>query len=286
MSADICVLHQGGWHVELDPAHGGQIIRADWNGTPVLAPGQPGRAAPEQSAGCFPLVPYSNRIRDGQFLFDDRTISLPPPRYVTPHALHGWGWRAPWRLASLSGTSAKLELDHEAADWPWDYRAEQSVSIDGDALMLSLSVTNRSQSRMPAGIGFHPYFVRPSNLTLEAKTLGRWATDPAAPGLPLNREDPPTDLATTELDHCFFGWDRRAGFTISGGLRVELTASPVLSHLVMYTPAGQPFFCIEPVSHPNNAPNLADAGPTERLVILDPGETLSGWMRLEVQKYG
>jgi aldose 1-epimerase len=54
-------------------------------------------------------------------------------------------------------------------------------------------------------------------------------------------------------------------------------ADPVLGHLVIYTPEGENFFCVEPVSHSVDAFNLAEAGvPDTGTVVLDPGESLRG----------
>jgi aldose 1-epimerase len=54
-------------------------------------------------------------------------------------------------------------------------------------------------------------------------------------------------------------------------MRAELP----LDCLVIYTPAGRPFFCVEPVSHVTDAFNLAEAGRADSgTSVLEPGETL------------
>jgi aldose 1-epimerase len=40
-------------------------------------------------------------------------------------------------------------------------------------------------------------------------------------------------------------------------LRLDIEASEPFRHAVIYTPAGQRFFCIEPVSHANGQVGLA-----------------------------
>jgi len=50
-------------------------------------------------------------------------------------------------------------------------------------------------------------------------------------------------------------------------LRLDLEASTPFHHLVIYTPAGQHFFCVEPVSHANGQVGLAP---------LATGSTLAG----------
>src|SRR6478736_4825963 len=69
--------------VEIAPAAGGALASYRWrqNGSVVdwLRPADPA-AINSRDAGamaCFPLVPYSNRIRGGRFEFAGRTVELP-----------------------------------------------------------------------------------------------------------------------------------------------------------------------------------------------------------------
>jgi aldose 1-epimerase len=60
------------------------------------------------------------------------------------------------------------------------------------------------------------------------------------------------------LDNCFDGWDGRATIAWPARrLRLDLAAPGPFRHLVIYTPPGQPFFCVEPVSHANGQVGLA-----------------------------
>jgi aldose 1-epimerase len=47
-------------------------------------------------------------------------------------------------------------------------------------------------------------------------------------------------------------------------------------------PPGSSFFCAEPVSHMPDAINRSDADEGERMHVLQPGETLSVAMRIEL----
>jgi len=60
-----------------------------------------------------------------------------------------------------------------------------------------------------------------------------------------------------------------------------MTADTVFSCLVVYTPAGQNFFCAEPATNCIDAFNLADVGRTDTgMLVVKPGETLSGVVTL------
>jgi aldose 1-epimerase len=276
----LLTIRSGDWVIEVDGARGGQIVRADWRGHHVLAPGVQGRNAVDQHAGCFPLVPFSNRIRGGQFVFNGREVNLPPPEYASPHALHGTGWRADWHGEATGPNAARMTLAHEPGAWPWHYRAEQVVRVEGGQLVVTLTLTNLDIVSMPAGIGLHPYFVRPEGFWLKTGVSGRWASEPGEPGLPVRREDAPLDLSAPGLDHCFHGWDGAAEFGGREGLQLTLTGSGAFRNLVIYTPPGKPYFCAEPVSHVNNALNMTGLAPSESMAVLAPGESVSGTMTL------
>ncbi len=286
MTDGLQTLQSGDWSVELDGARGGQIVQADWRGHHVLAPGIHGRDAADQDAGCFPLVPFSNRIRGGQFVFNGREVNLPPPEYAAPHALHGAGWRADWRVELAGPDAARMTFTHSPGAWPWRYRAEQVLRVEGDALSLTLTLTNLDAVSMPAGIGLHPYFVRPDGFWLKTGVTGRWASDTGEPGLPIRREAAPPHLSAPGLDHCFYGWDGAAEFGGREGLHLTLTGSGALRNLVIYTPPGKSYFCAEPVSHVNDAINMSGLAPQESMSALAPGESLSGTMTLSARQAG
>ena len=64
---------------------------------------------------CFPLVPFSGRIRDGRFSFQGRQIQLPLNFLPHPHAIHGHGWKQPWTVIEQSTYKLIIEYRHQAA---------------------------------------------------------------------------------------------------------------------------------------------------------------------------
>ena len=88
----------------------------------------------------------------------------------------------------------------------------------------------------------------------------------------------PRKVSSVTLDNCFDGWDGRAVITWpSRRLRLELEASPVFSHTVIYIPEGRPYFCVEPVSHANNGFALHALGVEDvGYRLLANGDRLAG----------
>ena len=79
--------------------------------------------------------------------------------------------------------------------------------------------------------------------------------------------------------------DRRSGLgSTLGILAVNLSASQSLRSPVVWAPAGADFLCVEPQSHAIGAPSEEAVRKVTPLRRLEPGETLSGWMRIAPQK--
>ena len=288
---DVIELRAGTATLVVSPVAGGSITRYasahndrmfEWM-RPALADAVQTRSAGSTSS--FPLVPFSNRIRDARFRFRGRTIQLPQNFRPGPHAIHGHGWRQPWGVVSQAAPSLTLEYRHTADAWPWAYRAEQRFALSPDRLTVRFAVTNESADPMPVGFGLHPYFVRTPAVRFRAAVGQMWQTDSnamptalvaAPPGLPLDADGLSPDA--TVLDNNFLGFGGRARVEWpewNAGL--DVAADPIFSCLVIYTPEGRDFFCAEPTTICIDGFNLADQGRTDTgIIVLDPGDTSAG----------
>jgi aldose 1-epimerase len=92
------------------------------------------------------------------------------------------------------------------------------------------------------------------------------------------------DCATLEVDHCYDGWSGVA-LLRDEALRVKLGSN--LSRLVVFAQPARDSIAIEPVSHVNNAVSLVHAGADAAdlgLAVLQPGESISAQMTIEVER--
>jgi len=99
-------LRAGTLVAEVRPEYGGRIThfhrQADGSRQNFF------RATPEESGdvyapfktGCYPLVPFSNRIDQGRFVFQGRVIELLPHPQAIPHAIHGHGAVSVWAVTA------------------------------------------------------------------------------------------------------------------------------------------------------------------------------------------
>jgi aldose 1-epimerase len=182
-----------------------------------------------------------------------------------------------------------LALRHDSPDAVFRYRAEQVFSLRPDRLELELAVTHLGQEPLPYGVGLHPYLNRAGAL-LSAEVQDVWLPDAA--NIPHELVPVPSEwsfrlrrpVAELTLDHNFTGWQGVARVDWpEAGESLLIEADPLFGHLVVYIPHGQPFFCVEPVSHAANAINrLGEGIGSTGLRVLEPGERLVGSIRLSV----
>ncbi len=289
----VVVLRAGPNEIGVAPACGGSIAwyRTDHAGRCIdwLRPATPGAlaGANPEGMGCFPLVPFSNRVRNGRFRFRGRDVHLPLNVPGQPHAEHGHGWQAAWRLASHTDTSLVIEYRHKAGAWPFAYVAQQIFRLGEEGLSVEIEAENLGDEAMPLGLGLHPYFPRTKRTRLAAHVEAMWDTDDEV--MPTLLIAPPPGRQLTQgvavdveaMDNGFTGWRRRARIEWpEHGAALTLTASAPLDFLVVYTPPGEPYFCAEPVSHCTDAFNLADQGRDDTgMAVLAAGQTLSASVR-------
>jgi aldose 1-epimerase len=241
---------------------------------------------------CFPLVPFSNRIRGGRFAFRGREVVLRPNLAGDPSPLHGQGWLAAWEVVSAGAASAALVFRHAPGEWPWAYEARQHFALDGKGLTATLSCTNASDEPMPCGLGHHPYFPCTAQTRIDTEVGCAWTIDEKV--LPVERVKAEGRYNLRDrlvcgqgLDNGFGGWNGLARIETPGlPFRIELS-SPDAHFFQIYSPASGGFFVAEPVGHANAALNEPEESwPELGLKVLAPGETMSLTMRIDVIEIG
>ncbi|MDY0870955.1 aldose 1-epimerase [Dongia rigui] len=292
------LLQAADYALTLYPEIGGAIGRFTWRGIDLLRPMSEAAvdAGNSEGAGCFPLFPFSNRIRNGQFRFEGRDIYL-PRNTSGPHVEHGHGWQRPWEVIEADAGSATIGFTHDPANdgsWPFAYHAEMRFELSDAGLAVNLVATNQDVLAMPFGCGLHPYFPRTPRSSLTATVRGFWETDAEVMptrhvGVPerldLNRGLAMEDVVVDNVFTGFGGVARIAWPEQQVGLRLE--ADPVFAQLVLYVPDAAtqaaeavggtpPYFCAEPVSNITDAFNLS--GKTG-MITLASGETFSASIR-------
>lgn len=262
----------------VSPEVGGALAGLQYSGENILRSSE--HLEDVRNSASYPLVPYSNRIANGSFSWQGKTHQLALNFGAHPHSIHGLGWQRSWDIVALTREQITLKLSHQPDDdWPFAFLAKQVIQLQAQSLTMQLRVQNIDAQTQPLGLGWHPYFFRRAHSHIATRMKSQWLAD--ATQLPVD-EVPclAVDSAVSELafDNCFSGWSRSA---LIEDEKFRLTLSADCDHLVIYTPPGKDFFCLEPVSHVNNA--IHAPNPTQRgLVAAQPGQAMERSLQLRV----
>jgi aldose 1-epimerase len=285
-------LTAGDLHAEIAPECGGSVAaffglrgsqRVDWL-----------RAAPAGNESVrlmasFPMVPFCNRLRNGQGDYGPRPVAMGPEHDGSPHRRHGLAWRMPWQVVSRTESALRLSLRCAAGEWPYTFSCTQDMVLDAQAgLQLTLSVTNLDDVPMPLGMGHHCFLPDAAGARVALQVEAMWKTD--ADVLPVGLVRPAwlsglatgMEVAGLQVDNTFTGWSGQARVDWPGrGMALAISATEPLDMVTLFTPPGQDFFCIEPVSNVADWMNLRQRGLGQTGgELLAPGASRSATLRL------
>jgi aldose 1-epimerase len=273
------------YELVLAPGIGGAVAGFTHQDVPILR----GADAPNSplDCGCFPLVPYCNRIRGGRFEFRGRTVEIAPNMKGDPSPLHGQGWLGPWLVEEQAEDRVCLFFAHQPGEWPWAYEARQTFSLREDGLEAEIECRNLSGDPMPCGLGFHPYYPCDAGTRIDTRVETVWEVDhnvlptgtaPAAGRYAL--DDQPA--CARGLDNGYGGWGGEMRLTDDE--RVRRMASPDAHFFQIYSPPTGGLLAAEPVSHANAALNEPEEKwPELGLRVLEPGESMRLRMTLRAE---
>jgi len=283
-------LTNGKLRVRLTPEIGGSIIECSVNRAEQWIPIFRKAEEPltkSSNASSFVLIPYSNRLRDGRFMFDGTDYQL---QGAEKHAIHGDVRDRPLQVLDYTDEKIVLEFnsnDFKDVNFPFPFSAKIIYTLERLSFYSRIEITNVGNKAMPAGCGFHPYFNRrlpgsTSVVELQLNVSGVYPGDtplPIGPAVPIQPDQDfnvqrPLDVV---LDHCFAGWNRQAVIDWPGsGIKARIQADPGMEHVILYSPKGESFFALEPVTNANDGFNLLAQGDRNcGVVVLQPGEALN-----------
>jgi aldose 1-epimerase len=266
-------------------------LRALRAGDREVLEGYPAGAVPSGRRGHV-LLPWPNRIRDGQWTWEDRMLQLDIASVTRPTAIHGLVSWQPWQVLESAGDRVTVGTVVEPrSGYPFRLAAAIDYVLTPERLEATVRVRNVGRERAPFGVGLHPYLavgstqdgdLAEAELELPARTL--LVVDDA--GLPTGERRPfdgavgrigdrAFDDPMTDLDRDADGWARVRLQTPVGPL--ELAVDRSWPWLQVYSgdtlPAGQRrrSLAVEPMTCPPNA--LADGVD---IVVLEPGEEWAG----------
>ena len=232
-------------------SRGAELLRLTYRGADFLWHGDAAWWA-GRSPILFPIV---GRLPDDRIAIDGRMFSMPQ---------HGLARVSDFTCIASDNTSCTMELTASAGSlemYPFDFRLRLRYGVAGAVLTAAATVENRSASKMPFSLGFHPALLWPlPGGVRDAHTIT--FERPEAAGVfratdGLKRADPepsPVEGLVMRLDDRLFDdgaiifdklESRSLTFAAPNTAQVRMTF-PDLPHLGVWSKPGAPFLCIEP----------------------------------------
>jgi Galactose mutarotase and related enzymes len=276
----------------INPEDGFNICLLETYGR-TLIPFQKERYEKGMTYGVPVLFPTPNRTRNSEFSFEGANY---------PAVMHGIIRKEPFQIAGtyMNSESAQISGFIEITpgsriyqQFPFHCSLELTVTVDEKRLRYHYKVNNLGQHDMPYGFGLHPFFCLEKEKTyvcINAKDLMVRGEDCLPTGELFSVEGTAYDLSyprsidMLNLDDVYVSFAGVPQAIIkNGGLTINLIMSEEFSHIVVYTPMTERFFCIEPQTCSTDAINLYNKGETSKsgLFVLKPGEEGSGDIRFE-----
>lgn len=287
-------LEAGPLSARIVPEMGGIVAALDWrapDGRLHKLLHSPDGAVPTTAHsnmfGTWAMAPFANRAFD--CLVDDGENAFRvPDNDGRGNNIHGFGRQSAWDV--LRKTQGHTVLEHRRSEGvdPYRYRATQVILLDEAGMTIEIAITNEARAALPYGLGHHPWFPCAPDTRLGMAAQGALIFGEAFRATGSRRFDDggpyagkPVFATGHETAWSFLGWDGMARIeTPSTGLCITLTASENFSFPVVWAPADADFLCVEPQSHAIGSPSEAAARTVSPLTRLQPGETLSGWLRI------
>jgi aldose 1-epimerase len=283
------------WRLTIEPRLGASPVALEFRVNdawePVMRPTAPELLSGDSSSpfSSYTLAPYSNRIRDGRFVFQGKEYTL-RPNNAKGETIHGDIRNRAFKVTrNTSSLVCHLDsTDFSDANFPFPYTVTVTYALEDARFVTRIELKNVGESAMPAGFGFHPYFVRRFNQSVSDPTIqftatGYYVTDEKT--IPVTGAEPLTehldfssakDAYAVPLDTVYNGWNGVAALSWETH-RLELRASEVFTHFVAFNGAPDATIAMEPVTHATDGFNLMARGvPNTGVRVLEPGETLSG----------
>ena len=255
------------------------------------------------------LGPWANRL-DEQAFYANGTkyafdMALGNVRGAIP--IHGFlTTNTHWQVvevkadANAAWATSRLEFFRQPAwmkQWPFAHTIEITHRLQDGALEVRTKILNQSDEAMPIAIGFHPYFQLADSprdqWTVAVAARTHWLLTPEK--IPSGETEPierflpnasAAPLASYNLDDVFGDLVRdaqgRATTTIAGASqRLDIVVGPNYRAVVVWSPKGSSFVCVEPMAGITDATNLAQKGIYKELQSVPAGGTWeeSFWVR-------
>lgn len=288
--------------IEVLPRMGAQLKSFSLNGQEMLFFSEEMLFSPERDfTGCFLMFPTPCRLTGSKYRFEGKEILQ--RKNGEDVFIHGLIRDETFEIKQGNDfLEASIEIGphhpvYEGYPFPCCFSVKYEIIKDG--LRISFNFENRGQTPAPFGFGVHPFWrlederkniaVKvPCQYTMELTNLIPTGKMEPVEGTPLDLRNWKS-IEGIGIDNAFYGripGEKGGVQWRAKGIRLNIDASPELTHMIAYVPDGKPFACVENLTCSPDAPNLYSKGfkAESGLVVVPPRKRYAGWITWTVEE--
>lgn len=287
-------LSNGNLTAYINPEDGMNVFKLCHDETEIVSY-QEERAKSGAAYGIPILFPTPNRTKDGIFTFEGQSYAA---------KMHGIARKACFKIEEAAANASKatimgsLMIQKDTVfytEFPFVCALTVQITLTKEGLQYHYEVENQDEKRLPFGFALHPFFNKINDETkvwLWAESVMLKNEDYIPNGqtqlvkgtvYDLTKEKKVSELA---LDDVYMTLSERPSAILTfEGFQVIMESSEDFTHIVVYTPKNQAFFCVEPQTCATDAINLYERGEKEvsGLIVLEPGERSCGEVTFKIK---
>lgn len=267
------VISGDGLRAVILPEKGATLTQLSRNGVDYLYCDPDNLATRERPRCGVPfLFPMFGRLKGSRYTWEGREYHM---------EIHGFAHTSQWQVEEYRENLLRLVMTETAqtlAQYPFPFRVEMNYRIEFGLLSIDLRFENTGNTDMPFNYGFHPYFLVENLADAEVEARADAKIDFATgKALPFGHDVLTLSLpqGAPEDGAALAGLHSPATIHISRENRnLTMAFDDSYNQLVLWTLAGKPFLCVEPI---NGSPNGLNTG---NYLVLKPGEVRESFLRL------
>lgn len=210
------------------------------------------------------LFPIFGRLKEAHYELEGKTYDM---------EIHGFGHTSAWQVVSRSSDELILALDASAqtlGQYPFRFRVTLRFRAENGGLTIAQCYENMDVKPMPFNYGFHPYFrvEQLEKATVEADAQAQVDFTKGA-AIPFGHGEIRVTIpeGAPESGAALAGVRSPAILHLpEEGRELVLEFDSSFTQMVLWTMAGKPFLCVEPV---NGMPNSL---VSETGLVLESGQ--------------
>ncbi|MEH6536345.1 MAG: aldose 1-epimerase [Psychroserpens sp.] len=233
------------------------------------------------------LFPFANRIKDGEYTFNDSKYELDCNESDKNNALHGLVYNKTFVCVhkTLTSNYASLTLQYKDAGkskgFPFKFNIELIYTLSQSGLNLSAKVVNECDKTFPFTLGWHPYFnskdLNNSSINFVSSKKYRFDNQQIISGTTSLDVEMPFQLKDVKLDDGYPLATNELEFS-TPEYSFKLTSTSIENFLQLYTPNQPNVIAIEPMT------GAADNFNNKiGLQMLDPNDTYNVEWNIKIE---